>query len=156
MGTTFAMREFDINTGLATPGYLIAMGSRELSFAQETGYPLSVLTVSFNAESRHRGFDEKSSPGLVKTIGEKIAKLTGDGSMVSHIGNGEFTVLLPGTPASKAEEIGRIVTKELNGSGNIIGSLHLNAYYGIASSDNPVSGFSDLISRSIRSIVQSR
>ena len=57
---TMALREKDISTGLYTPGFFVAFGARELSFARESGYPVSLVTIRIEEDLNRLESDDGS------------------------------------------------------------------------------------------------
>jgi diguanylate cyclase (GGDEF)-like protein len=123
-----ALRETDIVTGLYTPGFLIAFGARELSFARESGYPLSLISVNVNFLNTGRpGSPDTLSSDEARRLGDRIRREAGEGSLVAHMGEREIAVLLPGVGQARADQIAEkirksVVRRNLNMTGPIIGS----------------------------------
>ncbi len=112
-----ALRETDIVTGLYTPGFLIAFGARELAFAIEQGYPLSVITARLEGT------------GELKDLGDLVRNATGEGSIVAMLDDNEVAALLPGVGRDKASEIARRIEKTAH-AGVSIGSATSSAETG--------------------------
>ena len=146
-----ALRELDIHTGLFTPGFLIAMDSRELDFARENGYPLSLITIGIKGFGDFVNTQEpaRSKSALMK-FGEQVRSITGEGSIVARVGDDEIAVLLPGTVKSKAESIAGQLSETISEDGILIG-LRVSEgriAFGVADSESEVAGFADLLKAS--------
>ncbi len=146
-----ALRETDILTGLYTPRFLVAFGARELSFAREGGYPVSLITISVDFLNRASG---SLSPDQVRQLGDRIRLEAGEGSLVAHMGDRDMAVLLPGIGQARAEQIAGKIKKtlakrDLNMTGPIIGKVIVGA----ASTSGETENFSDLL-RSARTALE--
>lgn len=93
-----ALRETDIHTGLYTPGFFVAFGARELSFARESGYPVSVISIGIE------GHEDENPEGAstLKYLGERVRKEIGEGSIVARVADNQLAVLLPGVTLDRA------------------------------------------------------
>jgi GGDEF domain-containing protein len=158
-----ALRETDIRTGLYTPGFFIAFGARELSFARKDGYPLSVLTVVIEADESGKleGTSEEPS-AILRAVGRRIQERAGDNSIVARVGENRISVLLPRLTYSQAMELAdsirtiSLLDIERDQSGRGVAgkrkSIRIRSV-GVASTRDGVADFSDLLRASQDAIV---
>jgi diguanylate cyclase (GGDEF)-like protein len=142
-----SLRETDIVTGLYTPGFLVAFGARELAFARDEGYPLSLITLNLDkAGGLGSLFEPGEFPDEIRRLGDSIKKEAGEGSLVARTGESEVSVLLPGIGSDKASMIARRIKKVLSRhSGQERPSGKAFISIGIASASDDISEFNDLI-----------
>jgi two-component system cell cycle response regulator len=142
-----ALRETDITTGLYTPGFMIAFGARELSFARENGYPLSVIAISIV------GPDESGVPipddiqtEDLKRLSDRVRIEAGKGSIVARMGTHDVAVLLPGVGLAKAADVAERIRKVISEFGRSSG-IQEDAVVsiGVASTSPEHRDFSDLL-----------
>lgn len=137
-----SLREIDIHTGLYTPGFLVAFGAREISFARENGYPLSLLTIRMD----NLELDDEFLEQELKAIGDLIREKTGEGSLVGRINRNEIVVLLPGTRTDKARKVMKSIKKAISrikNSDRIVPGGNFS--FGFASTDKGYTDFSDML-----------
>jgi len=138
-----ALRETDILTGLYTPGFMVAFGARELSFARENGYPVSLIAFSIDPEY---GFDRMGEADIaadeIRKVGELIRKAAGDGSIVARMNNSEVAVLLPGIAEEKAGLIASQIMKIIDSRNRDVKPL---VSVGISSTKAGYGEFEDLL-----------
>jgi len=139
-----ALRETDILTGLYTQGFMVAFGARELSFARENGYPVSL--IAFAVESDY-DFDRPDETDIVteeiRHVGQLIRKAAGDGSIVARMNDHEMAVLLPGVGEDKAVLIAEQITKIIENRLSDVAPPTVSA--GVASTKGGNSEFGDLL-----------
>lgn len=150
-----ALREKDLHTGLYTTGFMIAMGSRELGFARENGYPLSLISLKVSGLWQ-KTEDENSDPGnpRLKKLADKISSIAGVGAIVARMGETDFGILLPGAQKESAEEIAfRIKSDpEITSLLGISNPKSGNIKTGIAVSCEDTNGFADMVREAIESM----
>lgn len=126
-----ALRETDIRTGLHTPGFLVAFGAREMSFAREYGYPVSLVSfrISYPQET-----GEADRSAALKELGEIVRREAGEACVVARAEENEIAVLIPGMCREKASRIAESVKA----------SAALPVVYGIATAKAGEIGFPEL------------
>ena len=150
-----ALREKDLHTGLYTPGFLIAMGSRELSFARENDYPLSLITVNIRGlkERMDSSSDSLVDPALVK-LGDRIREIAGSGAIVARVGDEEVSILLPGVTDTKASKLADMIHEILVSENLVLADPDDKkpVTFGVVTSTETISGFADLLKESRKAI----
>jgi len=149
-----ALRETDILTGLYTPGYLIAFGARELAYAHEHGYPVSLITINIpNYTTLLASPDAGSSPAM-KLI-NVIKRTAGRNSVIARTGQTEISILLPETDsviaAGIAYKIKRLLTSKIT---KIMPGEVLSI--GIASASGKTAEINELVRRAHEAMETSR
>jgi GGDEF domain-containing protein len=106
-----ALRETDIHTGLYTPGFFIAFGARELAFAREARYPVSLMSIRIHRHAEDRAAAENgSTSSALRTLGERIKRETGEGSIVARVASDRIAVLLPGVTLERARKLAEAIS----------------------------------------------
>ena len=129
-----ALRETDIHTGLYTSGFLVAFGARELSFAREAGYPVSLLSIGVGSER------SASASETLRRVGERVRTEVGDGAIVAKVSDDELAVLLPGIGSEKAGRLGESIKSVLERNEGV--------FVGVASSPDGDIQFGELLRKS--------
>jgi len=138
-----ALRETDILTGLYTSGFFIAFGARELAFARENGYPVSLINVYVENDGI------EIDPERLKRIGERIQKEAGEGSIIGLSGTNEISVLLPGIGVEKAKTIAnRIRNKTIPGLSLLSTRSSMPLSIGVSSTSSGIDSIGDLVKSS--------